>query len=415
MRSAAVAYCALSAAMRGPLPVRKQVNTKTEFPLTRWSTSPVIIGIGVGLLAGPMGLKLIEPQLSEDGALIQSVSEAVLLICLFCVGLRLRAPLEWTPWRAPLQLASLTTVSAALLSAGTAHLVFGMTLLQSVLLAVILVPTDAVVASDAHATADGDQELVPFALSAEGAVTSAIVAPVTLLVLTRMGLTGVGATVLGSLTLTFLWSLVGGVAVGWLLGAAASRWLALIDRDRQGDLLEEMIVFATGALAYVVALALHTDALLAALAAGLALSHGGRRRMRRKQPLGARVLRFAGRAERGATVLVMVLLGTLLGAADFTPRTALYAAVLLIMVRPLAVRVGLGGPLVTPPQRRTLGLFAARGPAALYCLALAAGHDLPAAFGSKLENAVLVVIVVSVISGAVSGLTARKPSPGAAV
>ncbi|MGH8169590.1 MAG: cation:proton antiporter, partial [Steroidobacteraceae bacterium] len=196
---------------------------------------------------------------------------------------------------------------------------------------------------------------------------------------------------------------------------AAARWLALIDRDRQGDLLEEMIVLATGALAYVCALALRTDALLAAFGAGLALSHGGRRRVTRKQPLGARVLRFAGRTERGATVLVMVLLGTLIGAADFTLRTALYAAVLLILVRPLAVRLGVGKPAVTPAQRRTLELFAARGPAALYCLALAAGQDLPAAFGTRLESAVLVVIVISVLSGALSALTARRPSAGAAL
>ena len=395
--------------------MRKQANTRPEFPLTRWSTSPVVLGIGVGLLAGPMGLRLIEPQLADDDALIQSISEAVLLIGLFCAGLRLRAPLEWAPWRAPLQLASLTTVAAALLSAAAAYLIFGMSLLQALLLAIILAPTDAALASDAHASTDGEQEFVPFALAGEGAVTSAIVVPLVLLVLTRMGVTTAGATVLGSLTLTLLWSLAGGLVIGWLIGVGASRWLGLIDRDRQGDLLEEMIVFATGALAYVCALALRTDALLGALAAGLALSHGGWRRRMRKQPLGARVLRFAGRAERGATVVAMVLLGTLLGAGDFTPRTVLYAAVLLILIRPVAVRLGFGREAVTPAQRRTLELFAARGPAALYCLALAAGHDLPAAFGRQLENAVLVVIVMSVISGAASALTARKPSPGAAV
>ena len=400
--------------MRRP-PVRKQANNKAEPPLTRWSTNPVILGIGVGLLAGPAGLKLIEPQLSDDAALVRSLSEAVLLICLFCAGLRLRAPLAWAPWRVPLQLASLTTVSAALLSAAVAHLIFGMSLLQSLLLAVILAPTDAALAADTHAATEGEQELVPFALAAEGGVTSAIAAPVVVLVLTRMGVTGAGTAVLGSLTLTVLWSLAGGAAVGWLMGVGAARWLALIDRDRQGDLLEEMIVVATGVLAYVCALALRTDALLGAFAAGLALSHGGRRRLSRKQALGTRVLRFAGRAERGATVLVMVLLGTLLGAADFSLRTALYAAVLLILVRPLAVRLGIGRPAATPAQRRTLEIFAARGPAALYCLALAAEQNLPAPFGKQLESAVLAVIVISIISSAVSALAARKPSPGAAV
>ena len=401
--------------MRRRLPVHKQVNTRTEFPLTRWSTSPVIVAIGVGLLVGPLGLRLVEPQLAEDGALIQSLSEAVLLISLFCVGLRLRAPLEWAPWRPTLQLASLTTVSAVLLSAGAAHLIFGMSLLQAALLAVVLAPTDAVLASDAHASGEGEQELVPFALASEGAITSAIAAPVVLLLLTRMGLTAAGGVVLGSLTLTVFCALAGGAAVGWLIGTAASRWLALIDRDRQGDLLEEMIVFATGVLAYVCALALRMDALLAALGAGLALSHGGRRRVTRKQLLGARVLRFAGLAERGATVVVMVLLGALLGTGGFTSRAVLYALVLLILVRPLAVRLGLGQSSVTPAQRRMIGLFAARGPAALYCLALIPIHDLPPAFGRQLERAVLVVIVVSVISGAVSALTARRPSPGAAL
>lgn len=415
MRSAAVAPSDLSAATRRRLPVRKQANARTELPLTRWSTSPVILGIGVGLLAGPLGLKLIEPQLAEDDALVQSLSEAVLLICLFCAGLRLRAPLEWAPWRAPLQLASVTTVSASLLSAAGAYLIFGMSLLQSLLLAIVLAPTDAALAADAHASGDGEHELVPFALAGEGAVTSAVVAPVVVLVLTRMGATSAGAVVFGSLTLTLFWSLAGGALVGWLIGMAASRWLALMDRDRQGDLLEEMTVFASGVLAYVCALALRSDALLAALAAGLALSHGGRRRMTRKQPLGARVLRFAGRAERGATLLAMVLLGTLLGTTDFTLHTVLFAVLLLILVRPLAVRLGLGRPVVAPAQRRMLELFAARGPAALYCLALVAGHDLPAAFGRQLENAVLVVIVVSIISGAASALTARKPSPGAAL
>jgi hypothetical protein len=111
----------------------------------------------------------------------------------------------------------------------------------------------------------------------------------------------------------------------------------------------------------------------------------------------------------------MVLLGTLLGASEFTPRTVLFAAVLLILVRPLAVRLGLGHPTVAPAQRRAVELFAARGAAALYCLALVPAHDLPASFGRQLQSAVLVVIVISVISGAVSALTAGKPNPGAAL
>jgi NhaP-type Na+/H+ or K+/H+ antiporter len=374
----------------------------------------VLIGLTLGLLAGPAGLKLIEPQLAEDSALIQSLTEAVLLVSLFCVGLRLRAPFESGTWRPALQLSSVTLIATLLLGAAAAHLLLHMSVLQCLLLAAILAPTDAALAAELHPAGESESDSMLNTLTTEGAITSALAIPLVVLFLTLMGVSERGADVFGSISLTVLWVLCGGATVGWLLGMAVSRCLALIDRDRDGDLLEEMIVFATAVLAYTCAVALRSDELLAVLAAGLALSHSGRLRPRtRTPPLGARVLRLAGRAERTVTLLAAALVGALLGSVGLSARIALYAAVLVIVVRPLSVRLGLARSKASGRERRAIELFAARGAAPMCCLAIAIEHGLPDAFAEQLAAVVLAVIVGSILSSAVSASAWRRPTPGA--
>ena len=195
-----------------------------------------------------------------------------------------------------------------------------MDLVAALLLGVVLAPTDAVLASDIHVPAEIDQDAVPFTLAAEGALTSALAAPLLLIVLEFLGFDDSGSGALGAHLLLSAWSIVGGAVVGWLVGALMMRWLALLDSDRQGDFLEDMIVVATAVLTYVGALALRTDGLIAVFVAGLALSHGGRLRHSLRKPTpSARVLRFAGRIERFAAVLVMVLIGALLDGRRAAP------------------------------------------------------------------------------------------------
>ena len=281
--------------------MRRQDNTKTELPLTRWSAYPILFGLGVGVLAGPAGFHLIEPHVVEDSGLVESVSEIVLLVALFCAGLRLRAPFEWHFWRVPVRLATLTMLATGCLAAAAAHVLFGMDLVAAVLLGVVVAPTDAVLASDIHVPAEIDQDAVPFTLATEGALTSALAAPLLLIVLEFLGFDDSGSGALGTHLLWSAWSIVGGTVVGWLVGALMMRWLALLDSDRQGDFLEDMIVVATAVLTYVGALALRTDGLIAVFVAGLALSHGGAcatRSASRRRARGFCVSRGASSASR---------------------------------------------------------------------------------------------------------------------
>ncbi len=364
-------------------------------------------------MIGPAGLHLLEPHVVEDSGLVESMSEIVLLVALFCAGLRLRVPFEWHFWRIPLRLASLTMLATATLAAAGAHVLFGMNLPEALLLGVVLAPTDAVLASDMHVPAEVDQDAVPFTLAAEGALTSTLAAPLLLLVLEFLGFDDSGSAALGAHVLLGVWSVVGGATLGWVVGALMMRWLTLLDSDRQGDFLEDMIVVATAVLTYVGALAVRADGMIAVFAAGLALSHGGRLRHSLRKPTpSARVLRFAGRVERFGAVLVAVLLGALLSGVELHFRMGVFALLLLAGLRPLAVRLGLGGLGLQPAQRRPLEWFGARGAASLYCLGLAINRGLGGEFANELAATALVVVVASIVFSAVSAFSLGKASPG---
>jgi sodium/hydrogen antiporter len=393
--------------------VRRQDNTRADLPLTRWSAHPILLGLGMGVLIGPAGLHLLEPHVVEDSAQVESISEIVLVVALFCAGLRLRVPFEWQFWRIPLRLASLTMLATATLAAAAAHVLFGINLVEALLLGVVLAPTDAVLASDIHVPAEIDQDVVPFTLAAEGALTSTLAAPLLLVVLDILGFGDSGSDALATHLLMGIWSVVGGAVVGWVVGALMMRWLTLLDSDRQGDFLEDMIIVATAVLTYVGALALRADGLIAVFVAGLALSHGGRlRRSLRKATPSARVLRFAGRAERFAAVLIAVLLGALLAGVELHFRMVVFALLLLAGLRPLAVRLGLGGLGLPPAQRRPLEWFGARGAASLYCLGLAINRGLAGELAHEMAATALVVVVVSIVFSALSAFSLRKASPG---
>ena len=387
-------------------------GNRIDFALTRRPAHAAVVALALGVLLGPLGLHLLRPQLMEDGALIETLSEIALLTCLFCLGLRLRMPIEWRTWRTPLRLSLLTTLATVALAAAAAHLMFDMSLAESLLLGAVIAPTDSVLASDGGSHPDTEQDS-SFVLWAESGFNNGLAAALVLWVLGLMGLSDSDSAALGSISLLTLWAVGGGLVVGSLIGAGMARWIKLLDPERQADFLEEAMVFATAALAYGGAMAIHTNGFLAVFGAGVALSHGGRlRRPLRNRPLMPRVLRIAARMERYAWLLIAVLLGTLVASIEYKWWMLVFAAVLILIIRPLAVRLGLGGMAMPEPQWRGIAWFTARGVASLYCLAFSINHGLSAPYARQLAGVTLVVVVTSIIASAISGLPLSRPSPG---
>ena len=352
----------------------------------------------------------------EDGAPIETISEIALLTCLFCLGLRLKLPIDWRTWRIPLRLATLTTLATVGLAAAAAHLMFDMSLAQSLLLGAVIAPTDSVLASDVGAHPEAHPETEPdapaFILSAESGINNGLAAALVMLILAWMGLSDAESAALGPASLLGAWSIAGGLVAGGLIGTGMARWIRLLDPERQADFLEEARVFATAALAYGAAMAIRTDGFLAVFAAGVALSHGGRlRRPMRNRPLMPRVLRISARIERCTWLGVLVLSGTLVASIDYKWWMLAFAAVLILLIRPLAVRLGLGGISMPDAQWRGVAWFTARGVASLYCLAFSINHGLSAPFARQLAGVTLVVMVTTILLSAISGLPLSRPTP----
>lgn len=381
---------------------------------SRWRVSPALLALGGGLTLGRPGLALIQPQLTEDGGQVETLCAIALLTSLFCVSLRLQTPFHWSRWRTPVRLSTLTWVSASALAAAAAKALFDVSLLQALLIASVLSPTDAVLAADAAGgmTEGSDAEMpAANALAAEGAFSSALAVPGVIGVLGLMGLESKDSGSIGWLSLLTAGSVAGGVAAGAAIGAGMSRWIALLDFDRQTDFLEILVVFTTAALAYGAAEAIHTNGFLAVIAAGLALSHGGRwRSNRRTRALAPRVLKIAARIERAVALCVVMLIGAMAPEMDFHFRVLVFAAILLALIRPVAVRLGLGAGATHRKQLERIGV---RGAASLYCLAFAMNHGLSARFGHELAGITLLVVAGSILAHGLSASPVHTASPGA--
>jgi sodium/hydrogen antiporter len=389
-------------------------GTRIESVLSQRPALAAVVALAVGILLGPSGLRMLHPQLLDDGAPVETIAEIALLLCLFCVGLRVHLPMRWPHWRIPLRLSTLATLAMTAMTAAAAHLFFDLRLVQSLLLGAILAPTDPVLALDAAPHFEGELDPPAAILSAESGINNGLAAALVVLVLGLMGLSDSDTVSLGSLSLSVMWSIAGAAAVGWLIGALMSRWMTLLDPERQAEYLGEAMVFATAALAYGSALAVHTDGFLAVFAAGVALSHGGRLlRPTRNRPLMPRVLRMARQVERCAWLAILVLLGALVTVVDFRPRMLVFAVVVLLVMRPVAVRLGLGGLDMPEAQWRGVVWFTARSMAPLYCLAFAIDHGLSQAFARELAGITLVVVVTSILASAIAALPLSKASPGA--
>jgi NhaP-type Na+/H+ or K+/H+ antiporter len=75
---------------------------------------------------------------------------------------------------------------------------------------------------------------------------------------------------------------------------------------------------------------------------------------------------------------------------------------LLLVIRPLAVRIGLAGARVSRDQRWLIGWFGIRGVGSLYYLMFAVNHGLDRALADQLIMLTLAVVVASIVAHGIS-------------
>ncbi|HET7524675.1 MAG TPA: cation:proton antiporter [Burkholderiaceae bacterium] len=373
-----------------------------------------------GWLIGPEIGGLLQLELFGDARLIEMLTEVAVLISLFAVGLRLRVRLTDRLWLTPLLLATVAMVSTigALTAIGLA---MGLSIGAAMLLAAVLSPTDPVLASEVQVDNPDDRDRLRFGLSGEGGLNDGTAFPFVMLALGLLGLHDLGAGGWRWWGIDLLWAVSGALVLGWAMGWAFSRIVLHLRREREQAFgMESFLTLGLIALTYGLSLTVQTYGFLAVFAAGLAMrsveytdSDGKARAPRDASPktsayMARVVLDFALDIERLAELAVMLLVGSLLRAEVFGWASLGIAALLLLVVRPLAVRLTLLGSDLTPTQRRLAAWFGIRGVGSIYYLAFAISHGVVGAQMTWIAHAVLATVVASVVLHGASATPAMR-------
>ncbi|HJV71339.1 cation:proton antiporter [Ideonella sp.] len=367
---------------------------RRELPVTA-----AAIYLIAGHLLGPEFAGFIDLGLARDAVLLEHLAEVALLISLFAVGLRLRAPLADPIWRTPLVMATATMLaSVALLCA--AGLTLGLAIGPALLLGAALAPTDPVLASDVQVDHERDRDRLRFSLSAEAGLNDGTALPMVLLALGLMGLHELGAGGWRWGLVDLLWGAAGGLSVGWALGFAFSRLVVWLRREREQALgMESFLTLGLIALTYGLALLLQVGGFLAVFAAGLAMRQVERRELPAEDAayMARAVLDFTLDLEKLAELVVMIVVGALLTREAFTAQTIGAALVVFFVVRPLAVYATTWRLTLGRSQRGLAAWFGIRGVGSMYYLAFAAAHGAGGPQLGWVADAVLVTITLSVL------------------
>lgn len=383
----------------------------------------LIVGIGVS----PVGLGLLHVQLQTHARVLERMAEIVVLLSLFTAGLKLSAGLHDRRWALPVRLALASMVVTVALIAALAWVFLDLPPGACVLLGAILAPTDPVLASDVQVQDPGDRDKLRFALTGEGGLNDGSAFPFVMLGLGLLGLHDLGPWGWRWLAVDGLWATGAGLAIGWLLGMATGKLVLHLRRRHQEAVgLDDFLALGLIALSYGCALMLHAYGFLAVFAAGVSLrrleqreSGGGPdassiqqalvhpdRRVAETAAVDPRsapafmaqaVLSFNEQAERIGELAIVITVGALLWAVQWRIAQWWFVALLLLFIRPLAVRVGLAGSPVSRTQLWLIGWFGIRGVGSLYYLTFAMNHGLDPSLAQRLSALTLAVILASVV------------------
>lgn len=393
----------------------------------RLPLSAGMIYVGGGLLLGQYGLSLIDLDPLEDSRLLERLAELAVIVSLFTAGLKLRIPLRDTRWRLSIRLALVSMTITVGLVAVAGVIGLGLPIGAAILLGAILAPTDPVLASDVQVRDPNDRDRLRFSLTSEAGLNDGTAFPFVMLGLGIIGLHEIGDAGWRWVSVDVLWSIAGGLATGAVLGTLIGHLVVYLRHThREAVGLDDFLALGLIALSYGTALLFHTYGFLAVFAAGLAVRRIEARSSGDEAPEDVRraaeaedadivtdprtahaymteaVLAFNEQIDRIGAMAIMLLVGAMLSAAYLHQEAIWFVPLLLLVIRPLAVWVGLAGSHTNRQQRHLISWFGVRGVGSIYYLMFAIEHGLPHGYAEELTSMTLTVVAVSVVVHGIS-------------
>ena len=398
----------------------------TSSILKRLPITSAIIYLAVGILVGPTVLDVFHFNPLQESALLEVLTEVVVLISLFSAGVKMPVPFSLNRWRTPILLASVSMAISVGMVAAFAYYVLGLPLGAGVLLGAIVAPTDPVLATDVQSRHPGDRDQLRFTLTCEAGMNDGSAFPFVMLGMGLLGLHELGDYGLHWVLIDVLWATVAGVVIGLVSGTALA-WLGwnLRSEPSRHVLMDDFL--GLGLIGAVYGLSVLVDAwgFLAVFFAAVALRQtelklAGTRldfmgtegdqpesmdaSPARESPptVSEGSLVFKEHLERLSEVMLILLIGGTLFPDSWSWRAISLALFLFMVARPVSVLVGLLGTRTPWRIRGMTGWFGVRGIGSLYYLMYAIQHGLSKPLALELIQLTLIVVALSIVIHGIS-------------
>src|SRR5687768_15687629 len=392
----------------------------------RLPVTTTIVYLFVGVILGPFGFHLIRIDPIRDAAFLERITEVAVIVSLFTAGLKLRVPLKHPRWKIPVRLASVSMLLTVAIMTVVGVLLLGLPFGAAILLGAILAPTDPVLASDVQTAHPGDRDRLRFSLTGEAGLNDGTAFPFVMLGLGLLGLHEMGTAGWRWFSVDFLWAVVGGLAIGTLLGTLTGKFVVTL-RARHEETIGRDEFIALGLIGFSYGLAIYANAygFLAVFAAGLALrqyelrtsgvkDHPEPQEVKSESAdelddpgktsiqVARGVLDANEELERILEIAIVLIVGAMISSRYLTGDIIWLAPLLFLVIRPAAVLVGIVRYRATPLQKVLLSWFGIRGIGSIYYLMYAIQHGLPTELAARLSGIVLSMVALSIIVHGVS-------------
>jgi sodium/hydrogen antiporter len=386
--------------------------------LKRSPITAAIVYLLVGLLVGPSGLQWFHFNPLKQSALLEVLTEVVVLISLFSAGVKMPVPFRLAQWRTPVLLATLSMAITVGLIAAAVVFVFKLPWGAGILLGAILAPTDPVLATDVQVRHPGDRDQLRFTLTCEAGMNDGSAFPFVMLGLGMLGLHDLGDFGWRWVLVDVVWATAASIVIGVIAGAGLARlgWKLRRAPHRQ-ELLDDFLGLGLIGVVYGATVMVNAWGFLAVFFAAVALRQTEQRLAQRSTAAAVNAtaslpgmlappmqpdlvsegsLIFKEHLERIAELLLVLLVGGTLFLSSWSWAAVGLALFVFVVVRPVSVLIGLWGTRTAWRMRAMTSWFGVRGIGSLYYLMYAIQHGLPEPLALQFIQLTLIVVTLSI-------------------
>jgi sodium/hydrogen antiporter len=343
--------------------------------------STSVLFLAAGLMAGHGGLSVV--QLEPGSPVVERFVEFALFSVLFTDGMRISAQELRSAWRLPgrtlvfglpLTLAAAAVLARFLLGAPWSH---------SFLIGAALSPTDPVFASALVGREDVPARLREL-LNVESGFNDGLALPVVLLLIGSLSRAGASVQII-------LLEIAGGILLGIVLPYLAVR-LVRLPAFGVASRYQPLTGFAVGVLILSISTVTHVNTFLAAFAGGITLAHISPETKQAFHQFGDLIAELFKLA-------ALMIFGSLISwefVSDIGWTGLLFAVLMLVLVRPLAVSISLLGGGLSWREWIAAAWFGPRGFATVFFSLLILGAGVPS--GVRMYHLLAIVVAVSIVA-----------------